>query len=74
MKYLLIGILALFMSIGIDSLLSTPSAEASRSDDCACRELQTIRRILEAQYNLVCNAARCVPAPTPTSPDGGPLE
>lgn len=71
---LALGLLLILTTIGLDALIPRNSAEASRGEECACRELQAIRRILETQFNLSCNAARCVPAPTPTVPNGGPLE
>jgi hypothetical protein len=50
---------------------TAPVAEASR-ESCECRELRAIRRLLEHQFNVVCDERRCLPVPTPTN-DGGNL-
>lgn len=57
----------------IAAVASVKSAEASR-ESCECRELRAIRRLLEHQTGVVCDERRCLPAPTPTVPNGGPLE
>jgi len=49
------------------------TAESKPRDNCECSELRAIRRILEQQFNVVCDERRCLPVPTAT-PDGGPLE
>lgn len=49
--------------------LSVPVREVS----CECEELRRIRVLLEHQSGVVCNDQRCLPAPTPTVPNGGEL-
>jgi hypothetical protein len=74
MRYVALVLLVIFSTIGLDALIPRQSAEAERGEGCACRELQVIRRILELSFRLECNASRCLPAPNPTQPNGGPLE
>ncbi len=47
-------------------------AQASR-DSCECRELRRIRALLEHHLGVTCDERRCLPAPTPTAPNGGDL-
>lgn len=49
------------------------SAESKPRDNCECSELRAIRRILEQQFQVVCDERRCLPVPTPTASDGGNL-
>jgi hypothetical protein len=47
---------------------------ASPRDNCECSELRAIRRILEQQFQVVCDERRCLPVPTPTgTPDGNEM-
>jgi hypothetical protein len=48
------------------------TAQASR-ESCECRDLRSIRRLLEYRLGAVCDDRRCLPAPTPTAPNGGEL-
>ncbi len=73
MRYLIIALVAVFMTLGLDALLPTTPAEASRPEDCSCRELRAIRQMLESQFQLQCDGRRCLPIPTPTVPNGGEL-
>lgn len=73
MKYFAMGLLAVFITLGLDALFPAPPAQADRGESCACEELRAIRRILESQFNVVCDSRRCLPAPTPTVPNGGEL-
>jgi hypothetical protein len=47
--------------------------DAHNRDNCECSELRAIRRILEQQFNVVCDERRCLPVPTPTVPTGSEL-
>lgn len=48
--------------------------DAHPRDNCECSELRAIRRILEQQFNVVCDERRCLPVPTPTgTPNGSDL-
>lgn len=67
------GLLAILTTLGLDALIPRSSAEASRPDDCSCRELRAIRQMLESQFQLQCDGRRCLPIPTPTAPNGGEL-
>jgi hypothetical protein len=50
------------------------SSDASPRSSCECSELRAIRRILEQQFNVVCDERRCLPVPTPTgTPDGNDM-
>lgn len=68
---LIIGLPLLAVAVG---LVGAIYADAGPRDNCECRELRAIRRILEQQFNVVCDERRCLPVPTPTgTPDGGDL-
>jgi hypothetical protein len=54
--------------------VAVTKSEAKPSDNCECQELRAIRRILEQQFQVVCDERRCLPVPTPTASTGGPLE
>lgn len=48
--------------------------DGGRGPRCdSCEELRRIRVLLENQFQVVCNESRCLPAPTPTVPNGGEL-
>lgn len=73
MKYALIAWAIILVGLILNArMFLTAEAEASR-DSCECRELRAIRRLLEHQFNVVCDERRCLPVPTPTVPDGGNL-
>lgn len=55
-------------------LIAVSNSESHPRDNCECQELRAIRRILEQQFQVVCDDRRCLPLPTPTAPNGGPLE
>lgn len=75
MKFILIGfclwaalfVLGFFLGSLVDASPRTPR------ESCECRELRAIRMLLEQQSGVVCNEWRCLPAPTPTAGNGGPL-
>ena len=58
----------------IASFAMVVTADSMPRESCECRELRAIRRILEQQFQVVCDERRCLPAPTPTVPNGGRLE
>ena len=64
--------LAIFAGACIVGMNINPS-DAHPRDACECSELRAIRRILEQQFQVVCDERRCLPVPEGT-PDGGPLE
>jgi hypothetical protein len=73
MKFYITGA-ALSLLVGLTPLLIAISSDAEASrESCECRELRAIRQILEHQFGVVCNESRCLPAPTPTAPNGGEL-
>lgn len=68
-------IVAILFAMFIGAIYQGQYAEAHPRDNCECSELRAIRRILEQQFQVVCDERRCLPVPTPTgTPDGGPLE
>lgn len=73
MRYFAIAVAVFFVALGLDALLPVSPASASRGPSCECQELRAIRQLLEAQSGLVCDGRRCLPAPTPTVPNGGEL-
>lgn len=72
MKTYLALIIALPLLAVAVGLVGTIYADAGPRDNCECRELKAIRRILEQQFRVVCDERRCLPTPTGT-PDGSEL-
>ena len=68
--FFILGLIGWALMIG--SWVAT--AESHPRSSCECSELRAIRRILEQQFQVVCDERRCLPVPTPTVPNGGPLE
>jgi hypothetical protein len=66
----IIGIPVILVSLVFGAVVA---ADAGPRESCECRELKAIRRILEQQFQVVCDERRCLPVPTPTVPSGGEL-
>jgi hypothetical protein len=69
-----IKIMAIITAINLGIYAMATIGEAKPPTNCECQELRAIRRILEQQYQVVCDERRCLPVPTPTASTGGPLE
>lgn len=70
-EFVIVAILFAFL---VGAIYQGQFAEAHPRDNCECLELRAIRRILEQQFNVVCDERRCLPVPVPTASTGGPLE
>ena len=67
--------LTVLVAVAAAVVMLSPDRAVSRDrESCECRELRAIRMLLEQQSGVICNEWRCLPAPTPTAPSGGPLE
>jgi hypothetical protein len=73
MRTYAIGIIVIPLLALIASFAMVVTADSMPRESCECRELKAIRRILEQQFQVVCDERRCLPVPTPTVSDGGSL-
>lgn len=73
--YIIVTVLGFALGVSVMFAEYAPEANADRPDrqSCECLELKRIRNLLEQQFNVICDESHCIPAPTPTAPNGGEL-